>query len=159
MKRTALAALLALACLLCACGKQPGGTLEVYRVLRSDRQTSGELLRAETVPAPIRIDSVSAAVAAFNDAPQGEALENPLPEDAHIIGSMLERGTLTLEADRGYRSLSGMALTRANACIVLTFTALDGVDRVTLICSGSTVFSKLTPDDLVLTDTSGTEES
>lgn len=148
----ALALLLAAALALGACGDSGGATAEVYRVRALESQTGGSLLATETVALAVGVDTIPAYIDAFNAAPQTAGLENPVPESAALTGGSLADGTLTLEAKGGYRTLSGIALTRANACVVLTFSAIPGVERVTIRSGDRVVCENLTAADLVLAD-------
>lgn len=152
MRRKLLPLLLALACLLCACAQEQSETVQVYRVLTA--RTNGELVRAETVKIPAAADPVQATIDAFNAPAQDSELKNPLPEYAALKSGILENGTLTLEAEPGYRVLTGMELTQANACVVLTFAALPGVECVTIRSGDRVLCNAMTPNGLVLTDTS-----
>lgn len=152
MRRKLLPLLLALACLLSACAQEPSETVQIYRVLTE--RANGELVRAETVKISARADPVQATIDAFNAPAQDSGLENPLPEYAALKSGTLENGTLTLEAEPGYRVLTGMELTQANACVVLTFAALPDVERVTIRSGDRVLCNAMTPDSLALTDTS-----
>lgn len=154
MKRTVFALLLALGCLLCACTGSNGETIQVYRVLTLQNRMSGELLRAEPIEIPAAADPIQAAIEAFNAPAKDANLENPLPGYAKLLKGTLEDGTLTLNAEPGYRVLTGIELAQANACVVLTFTGLPGVERVTIRCGDQVMCNAMTPDSLVLTDTS-----
>lgn len=154
MKRSLLPLLFALACLLSACAHPQGETIEIYRVLTPQNRTDGALVRAETVQLPAGADRIQAAIDAFNAPAQDSRLENPLPEYAALKSGILENGTLTLEAEPGYRVLTGMELTQANACVVLTFAALPDVERVTIRSGDRVLCNAMTPESLALTDTS-----
>lgn len=154
MKRKLLPLLLALACLLCACAQEPSETIQIYRVRILQSHTNGEIVRAESVKISANADPIQATIDAFNAPAQDSELENPLPEYAALKSGILENGTLTLEAEPGYRVLTGMELTQANACVVLTFAALPGVERVTIRSGDRVLCNAMTPDGLVLTDTS-----
>ena len=154
MKRM-LPLLLALAFLLyAACAQTPGETVEIYRVRTEQSRTNGELVRAETMEIPADADLIQAVIDAFNAPARAQDLENPLSSSAALISGMFEDGTLTLEAKPGYCVLTGMELAQANACVVLTFSALPGVARVTVRSGDRVLCSAMTPDSLVLTDTS-----
>lgn len=154
MKRMIAVLLAALLGLLCACAGEDGETIQIYRVLTLQSQENGELVRAETVALPDNADIIQATIEAFN-APAREAdLKNPLPEYANLLHGTLEGGTLTLEAEPGYRLLTGIELAQANACVVLTFTELPDVDRVTIRCGDQVMCNAMSPDNLVLTDIS-----
>lgn len=154
MKRILLLLLLVLTCLLGACAQEPAETVEIYRVLTLQNRAHGELVRAETLRLPAGADRIQATIDAFNAPAQDSGLENPLPEYAALISGILENGTLTLEAEPGYRVLTGMELTQANACVVLTFSALPDVERVTVRSGDRVLCNAMTPESLVLTDTS-----
>lgn len=151
MKRRLLPLLLALVCMLCACAREPCETVRIYRVVTG--RADGELVRAEAVKIPAEADRVQAVIDVFNAPAQDSGLENPLPEYAALKRGTLENGTLTLETEPGYRVLAGMELTQANACVVLTFAALPGVECVTIRSGDRVLCSAMTPDNLVLTDT------
>lgn len=154
MKRRLLPLLLVLACLLCACAQGTSETIQIYRVLTVQNRTNGELVRAESVKIRADADPIQATIDAFNAPVQDSALENPVPEYAALKSGTLENGTLTLEALSGYRVLTGMELAQANACVVLTFSALPDVARVTIRSGDRVLCSAMTPDSLVLTDMS-----
>lgn len=73
--------------------------------------------------------------------------------------TLTEGGSLTLELSDGYLDRTGIDLTLAQCCLVLTLCQLDGVERVRITVDGEAVNGQsrfyLTPDDFLFT---GAEE-
>ncbi len=68
--------------------------------------------------------------------PESEELVSPFPAGVTLRSCVLTDGQLTVDLSEGYNGLSGIDLTLADSCIVLTLTQLEEVDRVYLTVEG-----------------------
>jgi len=86
--------------------------------------------------------------------PRTEALCTPAPEDVQLRRCMLSDGVLWLDLSERYSELSGINLTVANCCLVLTLTQVAGVESVRVTVEGRELpyFSDkdLRPQDIAL---------
>lgn len=161
MKKSAcslLVFMLAFLLLISACGAQTGGTqISIYRTLSPYYLTKGDLVDIEKVPLNPGIDIINSAISAFNSAPDDLRLRNPLPDGARIFGYSLTSGVLRLET-KGCEDLEGIELTVLHCCAVLTFCAIDGIDAVSIWSGETELCPPLSPEDMILTDTSANPE-
>ena len=86
--------------------------------------------------------------------PESPELERTFPEGTALLTWSLADGGLTLDLSEAFGSLSGMALTCAEYCIVLTVSQLEGVKTVTILVEGKllpgAVSGSMTAEDVVL---------
>ena len=68
--------------------------------------------------------------------PEGEGLASPFPRGTSLRGWRQENGVVTLDLSEAYGGLSGVELTLADACIVLTLCRLEDVEAVYLTVDG-----------------------
>lgn len=148
-----LPALLALLLLLSACGSG-SASVTVYRAVAPNYRSGGPLLRAEQVSADPGIDIVNSTIAAFNSSPMDQELSNPLPQGTEIVGYSLKGSLLTIQVSPGYAALTGMDLTVANSCIVMTFCGLADSSRVSVQSGQEEFCPPMSADDIVLSDIS-----
>lgn len=127
------------------------GAFVVYRVL-SDTGQAGDLIRPEPHP-ELSADSaeLESAVKLLVSPALSPQLSCALPENVAVEGVGFENGVATLTLSEGFSALSEMDRTVAAFCAVLTLCQLDGVEAVTIISGGETVFSGLMPEDAFLT--------
>lgn len=127
------------------------GGFVVYRVA-SDPAQAGDLIRPEAHP-ELSADGVELETAAelFASPALGSQLSCALPEGVTIEGTAFENGVVTLSLSEAFLSLSEMRRTVAAFCAVLTLCQLDGVEAVTVVSGGETVFAGLMPEDAFLT--------
>lgn len=127
------------------------GSFAVYRVLADTGQT-GDLIRPEAHPElsadSLELEAAAALLASPAVSPQ---LTCALPEGVTIEGAAFENGVATLSFSEGFLALSEMRRTVAAFCAVLTLCQLDGVEAVTIVSGGETVFAGLMPEDAFLT--------
>lgn len=127
------------------------GTLLVYRVSAEDGRV-GDLIRSEPASGHLADNTeIETALELFSSAAADPELACALPGDAEILGFGFENGVVTLELSEGFLSLSGMDQSTAAFCAVLTLCQLDGVEAVTVVSGGQTLFSGLMPEDALLT--------
>lgn len=125
--------------------------IEFYYAVNTE-QNAGSSLRAE------RDDTVDATVpdvvARLFSGPREELSQQTFPAGTTLLGWSLEEGTLKLDLSESFGRLSGIAMTQAVCCIVLTVTQLEGVDSVTVTVNGNTLpgvaSEVLTAADVVL---------
>ncbi|NCB52575.1 MAG: hypothetical protein EOM54_11955 [Clostridia bacterium] len=157
MKKSAfpmLAAVLAFLLLISACGAQKNGTqMPIYRTLSPYYQTKGDLLVVEEIPLSPGVDIINSTISAFNSVPKDQELRSPLPDGARILGYALRDGVLRLETD-GCEDLEGAGLTVLCCCAVLTFCYIGGIDAVSIYSGETEICPPLTPDDIIIADTS-----
>ena len=64
---------------------------------------------------------------------------SPFPAGTQLLSWKLENGLLTVDFSEQYSQLSGMDLTLADYCVVLTMTQFEGVERVQITAAGAAV--------------------
>ena len=122
-----------------------GQTVTVYR-LRSP-SAGGELLGQELCPLPEGADALETAVELFAAPGQTGALTGALPEGVTVEGWSLDNNTVILALSEEFLDLSDIQKAAAAFCAVMTFTALDEVEAVTVMAGDQVVFSGLIPAD------------
>ena len=157
MKKILLPILIFSTLLFCACGNktvssQSPESISVYRVLREDYQTSGELLRAEKV-AVNDGDIVKRAADAMMSDSKDDKLKSPFPKNVLILNAELNDNLVTVYLNSAYLEASGSEKTILDSCITLTMCSIDNVDYVTICVGSETVEEKLKTDDLLLFNT------
>lgn len=68
--------------------------------------------------------------------PEDPALYVVFPAGVHLLSWSLEDGLLSLDFSESYSELSGISLTLANYCLVMTAAQLEGVQQVTVTVEG-----------------------
>ncbi len=164
MKKRIFLPLLCLLLLLSSCGKKSfsgveADSIKVYRLLRPEYQTGGELLYPESYPFPEDgTDPLQCAAYALKSVPSGEKLMCALPENVDIL-SVRESGKNALVyLSETYNSLEGMDKTLADCAIALTMTSLPEIDRVSLYVGSETAGRIVSPDRAVLRNTVHSDE-
>ena len=140
MKRGLILAL-AFCLLLCGgCGKGSGSTgvsIQFYYCLSSDRHT-GPALQAES--GSLNNPTVSTVMNRLLQGPSSVELVSLIPEGTTLQSWTLQTdGTLSLDLSEAFGRLTGISLTRAEYCIVLTLSQLEGVERVSITVDGQTL--------------------
>lgn len=164
MKRYVLLPLLCLLLLLSSCGGKSFSGLEadsikVYRLLRPEFQTGGELLHGESYPFPEDgTDPLQCAVYALKSLPSGESLMCALPENVDIVSARQSGKNALVYLSETYNSLEGMDKTLVDYAIALTMTSLPGIDRVSLYIGNETAGKIINPHNAVLKNTVHSEE-
>lgn len=138
MKRmTALLLALLVLAGLAGCGqkeRQPQ-TMIYYPVLPSEDYDT-PAIRAELwadAPEPLTVDAL---VERMTLPPSEEGLSPGFPEGVTLRDWWLEDGVLTLNFSEAYNELTGISLTLANYCAVLTCTQIEGVKQVAITVEG-----------------------
>lgn len=125
--------------------------LEFYYCVPSDKHF-GPSIQAET-------DSVSAVtipnvINRLFEGPDSPELVSIIPEETTLQSWILEDGNLKLDLSEAFGRLTGISLTRAEYCIVLTLTQLEEVDTVSITVDGQSIpgsgVEKMSQDDVVL---------
>lgn len=62
--------------------------------------------------------------------PSTQSLQSPFPDTLTVKGCRLQNGLLTITFGDEYAALSGIRLSEATACLIRTFSQVDGVDAV-----------------------------
>ena len=133
----------------------PGDSLVVYRLAASEE--SGELIRAEQLPSAAgdAASDIGQLLAFFTGAPADVGMRSALPGGVTVEDWSRDNGVVTLELSEAFSELTPMEQTVSAFCAVLTLCQLDGVEAVTIVSGGQTLFSGLMPEDALLdaTDT------
>lgn len=154
--RRILPVLLALLLALSGCGADQAaeGPLLYYVTVEGDNYSLSALQSQVWADAPETPDP-SDYVAALLEAPEDGGLYSVLPSGLELLSWSLEDGLLSLDLSEEYGALTGITLTLANACLVLTLTQLDGVEALTVTVEGRALpegsGTPLTAEDLLLT--------
>jgi germination protein M len=157
-KKLFLVAVIILSMLLTSCksltgeGASTTDSLSVYRVLKKNYQTSGELVRAERITVSEGDDYLQKAILTLNSPTEDPMLQRAFPDGVDIISSELENGMLSLTMTKEYLKLSGIEKTLADYCIALTLCELEDVVSVTIFVDGKAVATGLSEDDAMLYD-------
>jgi len=99
---------------------------------------------------------VSELLTALFAGPSDPALRSPFPADTALRSVSVAAGQASVDLSEAYSGLSGVDLTLADACVVLTLCQIPGIERVYLTVEGKPrpfcdqVFS---PDDFLLDNT------
>ena len=126
-----------------------GQTVTVYR-LTNPAAAGGELLGQEQYTLPEGADALETAIALLA-APSGTGgLTVALRSDVAVEDWYLDNGTVTLVLSETFLALSDIQKAAAAFCAVMTLTALDGVEAVTVTAGDQVVFSGLIPADALL---------
>ena len=156
-KRVLLSAAL---CLLMAslwgCSQGSGGTAagsyRVYYSALSD-QSAPLAVGYETWTPEGESLPVSGLLDALFAGPTASGLTSPFPEGTRLRNWTLEEGCLRLDLSEQYGSLTGVDLTVADACLVLTLCQAEGVESVYVTVEGSEIpyrpIQQLTEEDLL----------
>ncbi len=135
----------------CAGNQTAEQGIEFYYVTNTTQNT-GSSLRAE------RDRMVNASVPDVVNrlfaGPYEELSRQTFPTGTMLLGWSLKNGALQLNLSESFGRQSGIAMTQAVYCIVLTVTQLEGVDSVSITVNGNTLpgvaSGALTAADVVL---------
>lgn len=159
MKRHILPALLCLLLLFSSCSsKNPssdgGGSISVYRLIRPEYQTGGELLCPESYPFPQDgADPLQCAAYALESMPSSERLASALPENVDILSIRQSGKNAVIYLNEAYNTLQGIDKTLADYSIALTMSSLPEIDYVTLYVENEAAGRLIRPDKAVLKNT------
>lgn len=141
MKRRRLrAALSALLLLLASCapsdGQPPAGgnAVAVYYLDKAGSSQSSVVPESHSVPAGL--DPVEYAAALLFDAPRSDELKVPFPDNVELLGVTVESGTATVNLSAQYASMSGIALSLADACVTHTLGQFSEISHVRILSDG-----------------------
>lgn len=138
--RRSLGLLLSLALLLALSGCLDQGEV-VYNVYYVNQTAGAEAaLAAEERTLPPGTDPVEGLLTLLLTQPQREDLSNVIPEVVTLRQWSLENGLLTVDFSGSYGILSGIDLTLADYCVVLTMTQLEEVEAVAITADGEPIF-------------------
>lgn len=161
-----LLGILLFALLLCGCiptldedAATLGEAIQLYYAVGSD-VVGGAAVDSELYYIQDSEHAIQEALDCLLAGPQeGSQLTSPFPENLQLVSWTLTDGTLYLEFDAAYDSLTGVALTLADYCLTLTLCQLEGVESVTVLAGRSELVTKqiqdMTQEDVLL---SGAEE-
>lgn len=164
MKGGKLALLLAALLLLASCGegeKPREGLCLWFPTDQASPRHSAQAVTGQPLPTagPGESVEVEALVSALLSGPSEEGLTNPFPSGTRLLGWDLRGDCLELNFSEEYGSLTGVDLTLADCCVVLTLCQLEPVDRVCLLVEGKPAAGRerreLSPEDAIFT---GAEE-
>jgi len=97
-------------------------------------------------------DAASLLRALFHG-PTDPSLVSPFPAETALQEVTIQEGLVSVDLSEAYGGLSGVDLTLADACVVLTLCQLDGIERVYLTVEGEPRPFRdqiLSPKDFVL---------
>ena len=151
MKRWKAAAAVLLL-LLTACGfpqEQDGeetGYL-IYYLAQTDEARGGDLIRGSyeqlELPEGASLEEqATAVVRRLISGPEERNLRSPLPDNIRLLSLTIQDRRVTVDFSGGFAQLSGIELTLADYCLVLTLSQVDGVDAVQIQSAGHTYHSR-----------------
>ena len=155
-KKLRLLAVLLAACMLCSCSAlvYPRSTdepqLQFYYCTGEGADTGIGALAARPVSVPD--ERPDAVLQQYLTAPAGEGFSLPDGLSSSCAFDSCEDGTLTLLLDE--TAPEGLPASLAAACLTLTMTQLDGVDRVRLVRTQRQTEATYTADQFLLYDAS-----
>ena len=132
----------------------PEGAVRIYYAADAQR-SSGPAVDYEYYVPPQGDDLVHSLLSAALSPPEEEGLVSPYPAGVSLRSTRLEDGVLYLDMSEQYGELSGVDLTIANYCLVLTLSQAGEVDALHITVEGQELpyFSgrELRAEDAVLT--------
>ncbi len=155
MKKRSIAVLCLAAILLCACGKSSsrgGETVEVYRVVNTEYQTGGELLRAEVLNKAEGMTKLNFILSQLQKESASPELGRSMPENIEIVSHSLVGTEMMLELSEEYLKLSGIEKTLTDYCIALSLLNLNQIQTVSIYVKGELVTPGLSGGDVLLYD-------
>ena len=142
----------ALANLLPADAAEYADGILVYRVA-ADPSDGSALLRAEPYPPTADVGEDPGTLVTLLQTRSGDAsLTGPLPAGTAVESWSLENGVVTLILSDALLDAPEMDRSLAAFAAALTLCQLDGVDAVTVVCAGQTLYAGLMPEDAFLDD-------
>lgn len=155
MKRKILLPLLLAASLLisaCGAGGSGDGSLLVYRPVKSEDRTSGELIRTESIGYTSGQSEIGTILNALVSDPASQELDRSVPAGVSVRSYSMDGGELILELSEEYLALYGIEKTLTDYCIALSLLELDEVKTVSIYVNGEPVSAGLSEADVLLYD-------
>ncbi len=158
MKRLLLLIIVAVLLPLPACGEQSasapdGDEIAVYYVVPY-AEGGRDVVRSVLRTVPEEENKIGAALSFLFRPPAGANVYSPLPWNLSVRSWSLEQGQITVDFSEEYSELTGMDLTLADSCIVLTLTGLEEIGSVNITVEGKPVPQRekqvFTRDDILL---------
>lgn len=148
---------LLLAILLCACVKEGKGSFEnsltVYRPVKMEHRTNGELVHHEEISLGTNADPVQGAAYAISALSSDDNLDSVLPDGVEIVSAEQNGKTAKITMNAAYRALVGMEKTLTDYCITLTMCSIPQVDYVSIFVGSDLIESRLKASDVVMNNT------
>lgn len=159
MKKWLMLLIFVLTALLCACGQESSESANdvplVYRPLKTEYQTNGELIRAEKLNRQSGVSGVELILKALESPSGNPELSRSMPEQVKIVYWSIIKGELRLELSEEYLELSGMEKTLTDYCVALSLLSAEGVYTVSIYVNGEPVSAGLSGADVLLYDSEG----
>ncbi len=133
-----------------------GRSVTVWRAVSPYYLESGAAVQSEPVSVDASLSDIDAAVAAFNSDSTDAELVRALPDGVSITGWELEDGELRLYVSAEYAAVTGAGRSIGDACMALTFCAVEGVESVSVYSGDTLLTANMRPEDVLLADGSGT---
>lgn len=130
-----------------------GARVLVWRAVSDYYLGTGTAVESEYVSVDTSQSIIDATVAAFNSTTDDKELERALPDGVGITDWELDGTDLKLYVSAGYASVTGSRRSIGDACMVLTFCAIDGVETVSVYSGEAMLTSAMDENDIILTDT------
>jgi len=148
---------LLLAIFICACGREGSGssdsTLSVYRPVKAEYRTGGELIRAEKVSLGENADPVQGAAYAISALSADDKLDSVLPDGVEIVSTEQNGKIAKVTMNAAYRAVCGMEKALVDYCIALTMCSIPKIDYVSIYVGSDLIESRLTAGDAVMKNT------
>jgi germination protein M len=129
-------------------------TVSIYRVAADRTALDADLISAQEYPVTEdALQEPETLLELFSAPTQSETLVCALPDGVSVESWTLENGLLTMTLSPAFLDAADMEQTITAFCAALTMCQIDGVEAITLISDGQTLFSGLAPADALLNDT------
>ena len=118
-----------------------------------ENRADGAALATEGRDLPPEAEEAEGLLTLLLAGPEGSALRSPFPAGTALRGVRVEESTAYVDLSEAYGGLTGVDLTLADGCVVLTLCQLEGVEAVYLTVEGrSRPFRDqvLTPADFLM---------
>ena len=132
----------------------PEGSYRIYYAAGADTSSGPAVDYIYWVP-PDGENLVRALFSQAVSQPEEEGLSSPYPAGVSLLGTAVEDGVLHLDLSEQYGALSGVNLTVANYCLVLTLSQAEGIQALRITVEGQELpyfaGKELRAEDAVLT--------
>lgn len=140
MRKQLLCGFLTLLLLCAACTQPPAsepaeGAYTLYFVSTENR-TDGAALASELFSLPQGTEEAEGLLRLLLGGPEDPELRSPFPAGTSLRGWSIQEGTAYVDLSEAYGGLSGVDLTLADGCVVLTLCQLEEVEAVYLTVEG-----------------------